>query len=276
MIPLILLALGLGAALTVYELSPRARARVDTFVRAIRSASVAHQTADARLANANAHAVTAVRHTQQANAARQAAAPQTVAPPYTPAEVYADAQAPVAYPPYTPAEVYADAQANAANVATDAAVDQAAAAIEANKDAAKNTAVAAQNAQTEAERQEVVQSAAKVLERENNLASMLDSLGIGQCDVKTYPGVTEQVKDALLAKLRAEGMAVTGDNPWDIDTGKYGVKLRAIWDWRVNKVMLIVTAGKGNVAKDLWVTQIRVSCQDIWDEIDPIMKEVIG
>lgn len=257
MIPLLLLALGLGAALTVYELSPRARARVDTFVRAIRSADAAHQTADRHLGDANANAATAIHHAQQADAALQTS----------------QSTPPAQGTPYTSAEIYADAQTNAAEAATESAVDQAAAAIEANKDAAKNTAIAAQNAQTEAERQEVVQSAAKVIEREKNLTAMLASLGIGQCGVRPYPGVTEQVKDTLLAKLRAEGMAVTGDNPWNIDTGTYGVKLRAIWDWRVNEVKLIVTAGKGTEVipflKD-------VTCQDIWDKIEPIMKEVIG
>ena len=73
MIPLILLALGLGAALTAYELSPQTRSRVDNFVRAIRAADSAHQAADAHLGNANAAASAAVRHAQQAVAPRQAA-----------------------------------------------------------------------------------------------------------------------------------------------------------------------------------------------------------
>ena len=168
-----------------------------------------------------------------------------------------------------PVQDVADAQANAAQAAADAAVDHAAAAIEANQAAALNTAEAAKNAQDEAQRQAAAQSAAKVLEREKKIAAALVSLGVGQCDVKPYPRVTERVKNALLAKLRTEGMVVTGDNPWNIDTRQYNVKLRAVWDPSARVVKLIVTSGKGGLAG-------LVTCKEIWKKIDPIMKEVIG
>lgn len=168
-----------------------------------------------------------------------------------------------------PAQDVADAQANAAQAAADAAVDHAAQAIEANQDAAKNTADAAQNAQTEAQRQEAAQSAAKVVEREQKIAAALASLGIGQCGVRSYSGVTERIKNTLLAKLRSEGMVVTGDNPWNIDTRQYDVKLRAVWNPKVQVVKLIVTAGKGGYFGI-------VTCDEIWKKIDPIMKGVIG
>ena len=307
MIPLILLALGLGAALTAYELSPRTRSRVDAYARAIRSANVAHRAADAHLGNANAVAVTAARHAQQANAARQAAswpaptpppvqwAPQWVpqwAPTPTPvqplppppapmpeptptAPMPAPMPEPLPPPPYAPAPAQdvADAQANAAQVAADEAVEHAAAAIEANQEAAKNTAEAAKIAQTAAEKQAAADSAAKVLERESKIAAALKSLGFGQCGVRKYEHITERAKNALLVKLRAEGMGVTGDNPWNIDTHEYGVRLRAVWDFRVSEVKLIVTAGKGTEVIP-WVK--KVECQDIWNKIDPIMKEVVG
>ncbi len=288
MIPLILLALGLGAALTAYELSPRTRSRVDSFVSAIRSAQAAHQTAEARLGNANAAAATATRRAQQAAAARQAA-PQPSAqwpmqppvqwmpmpmPPVqqTPSPVPMSEPMPLAPPAPSvpaPAQDVADAYANAAQAATDAAVDQAAGAIEANQEAAKNTAEAAQSAQTEAERQAAAQSAAKVLEREKKIAAALASLGVGQCGVNSYPRVTERIKNTLLAKLNSEGMAVTGNNPWNVDTRQRGVKLRAVWDPKRQALKLIVTAGKGGYFG-------LVTCEEIWKKIDPIMKEVIG
>ena len=309
MIPLILLALGLGAALTAYELSPRTQSRVDAYVRAIRSASAAHQAADGHLGNANAAASTAIRHTQQAVASRQAAPAPTSAPvPWSPQWVpqwipTQPSPAPVQpsptsaapepssapLPPYDPAPYdpalyepapsvpvqVADAQANAAQAAADAAVDHAAAAIEANQAAAQNTAEAAKNAQDEAQRQAAAQSAAKVLEREKKIAAALTSLGVGQCGVRSYPRVgggalvTERTKNALLAKLRTEGMGVTGDNPWNIDTREYDVKLRAVWDPKAGVVKLIVTSGKGGYFG-------LVTCEEIWKKIDPIMKEVIG
>ena len=302
MIPLILLALGLGAALTVYELSPRTRSRVDAYARAIRSAHAAHQTADAHLGNANAAAATAARHAQQAAVARQAAprpAPMQPAvqwPPVQPAVQWPPMQPPgqptppastppapmpepasmsLPPPPYEPAPLpvpaqdVADAQANASQAAADAAVDHAAAAIEANQAAAQSTADAAKNAQDEAQRQAAAQSAAKVLERERKIAAALASLGVGQCGVRSYPRVTERVKNALLAKLRTEGMTVTGVNPWSIDTHQYDVKLRAVWDPRAQVVKLIVTAGKGGYLG-------LVTCDEIWNKIDPIMKGVLG
>jgi len=147
------------------------------------------------------------------------------------------------------------------------------AAIETNQVAAQDTADAAKNAQTVAEKQAVADSAAKVLAREGKIAEALKTLGEGQCGVRTYKRVTERVKNALLAKLRAEGMGVTGDNPWDIDTHEYGVKLRAVWDPASAEVKLIVRTGKGTTVIP-WVRS--VTCPDIWKKIDPIMKEVSG
>jgi hypothetical protein len=154
----------------------------------------------------------------------------------------------------------------AARAAADAAVVQAAAAVEENQNAAKNTADAAKNAETEDQRQEAAQSAARVLEREKKIATALATLGVGQCGVKPYRGVTERVKNTLLSKLNAEGMTVTGNNPWNIDTKMHGVKLRAVWDPKAQLLKLIVTTGKG----------FFVTCEAIWERIDPKIKSVIG
>lgn len=282
MIPLILLALGLGAALTAYELSPRTRSRVDAYIKAIRSANAAHQTADAHLA-------TATHYAQQASIATQAEQQQMPMPaqmpphvPWTPPPtVLVPVPVPLApmpvppgpFPPApspppapTPAPP-APAQA-VADVQTDVAVDHTVAANEANQEAAKNTADAAQTAQTDAEKQAVADSAAKVLERKRQIAEALRTLSVGQCGVRTYPRVTERAKNSLLARLRTEGMGVTGDNPWNIDTRQYNVKLRAVWDPRAQAVKLIVTTGRGGLAG-------LVTCEEIWKKIDPIMKDVV-
>lgn len=294
MIPLLLIAIGLGAALTVYELSPRARAHVDSYVRAIRSANEAHQTADAHLETANAIA----RGQQQPSQTPQwmptgpvqwvptgpaqwvpmpvqtpPSAPMQPTPqaPVQPVPVQPVPMepAPMQPVPVQPGPMQPAPMQPAPAPAKDVAVDHAVEAIEANRDAAKNTAEAAKNAQTEAQRQEAAQSAAKVLEREKKIAAALASLGVGQCNVRSYPGVTERTKDTLLAKLRSEGMAVVGDNPWNIDTHEYDVKLRAVWDPKAQVVKLIVTAGKGGYFG-------MVTCAEIWKKIDPIMKGVIG
>jgi len=296
-VPLILIALGLGAALTIYELSPKTRVRVDDYVRAIAAAHASHRAAEVHLSNAGAATATAARHAQRADeAARQAVQPvppfvpqpvpaATLAPapmptptpvlvPPTPAPIpeFVPAAPPSVPPAPTPALDLADAQAGAAQSAADAAVEHVAAATEANQAAAKSTADAAKNAQTQDQRQAVAESAARVDATRSRIAEELRTLGIGQCGVRTYTRVTAGVKATLLAKLRAEGMGIAGNNPWNIDTRKYGVKLRAVWDPEAQIVKLIVTTGRGNEA--IPIIHPRVTCEDIWDEIDPIMRGV--
>ena len=171
--------------------------------------------------------------------------------------------------PQSPGTDGAQTSQEAADVATDHVV----AANEANQTAAQNTAEVAKNAQTPDERQAVSDSAAKVDETSRRIAAALKALGVGQCGVRTYKRVTARVRDALLAKLRSEGMGVTGVNPYNIDTRQYNVRLRAVWDPTTSQVKLIVTTGKGTEVIPFVKS---VTCQDIWDKIDPIMKQVIG
>ena len=287
MVPLILLALGLGAALTMYEFFPRTRARVDSYARAIRSAHAAHRTADARLNSASAATATAAQ-ARQVVAAKQAAARPRLppspmqqpvptrdpapAPTWDPAPTWPPAPAPTPVPSPSPVQDVVDAAAAsqaAADAATDAAVDHVTEANAANQDAAQSTADAAQSAETEAERQTAAQSAARVLEREKKIAQAFANLGVGQCGVRSYTRITPRVKDALLARLRSEGMAVAGSNPWNINTRQYDVKLRAVWDPKGQVLKLIVTSGKGGYLG-------LVTCAEIWKKIDPIMREITG
>ena len=300
MIALVLLALGLGAALTVYELSPTTRSRVDSYVAAIRSAAAAHQAADGHLGNAHAATAAAARLAQRADATRRvppaSRRPQPPQPQPRPAPQWQpqwqpqqppqqqppqqQQPQPVVQPPLpeqvltpasetipSPAQDAVAAQDQQAQAAANVAVDHAAAAIESNQDAAQSTADAAAAAQTEAERQAAAQSAARVLEREQKIAAALASLGVGQCGVRSFPRVNERVKNALITRLRGAGMVVTGDNPWNIDTHEYGVKLRAVWNPKASVLKLIVTSGKGGYLG-------LVTCEEIWKKIDPILKEV--
>jgi hypothetical protein len=162
----------------------------------------------------------------------------------------------------------ADAQLSAAKAATDpvVAVQHTHAATKANQTAAKETAKAGATARTDQQRTDVAQSAAEVVKREQKIADTQEQLGVGQCDVHTYKNVTSKARDALLARLHSNGMVVTGNNPWDIETNTLGVKLRAVWDPRARELKLIVTAGKG------WPA----TCERIWERIDPIIKEITG
>jgi hypothetical protein len=135
----------------------------------------------------------------------------------------------------------------------------------ANQQAAQSTAEAGRIAQTSAERGAVVDSAARVLAREKRIAEALANLGVGQCGLRSYPHVTSQIRDAILDKLHAEGMTVTGENPWDIDTQVAGVKLRAVWDPGTEVLRLIVTA-----------SSILAPCAVIWGRIEPAIRGIIG
>ncbi len=286
MIPLVLLALGLGVALTAYETSSRERSHADDYARAIRGAHAAHQAADTHLSDATVASVAASQHAQAAGALQRAAqhavqaavAEQHVAQGSAPLPAPMPPMPTVPMPPVpippaplqpSPAQDLAASHTEASQVATDVGVDRAVAALAANQAAAQSTAVAAKSAKTPTERSTVAQSAERVIEREKLIAAALSSLGIGQCGIHSYARVTARVKDLLLDKLHGEGMIVTGDNPWNIETHQFDVRLRAIWDPKAQELKLIVTAGRGGYAG-------LVTCDEIWGRVDPIVKGVIG
>jgi hypothetical protein len=164
-----------------------------------------------------------------------------------------------------------DAHLAAASSATDPAVAvwHTHMAAVANQEAARRTSQVVKTSQTEPQRQAAGKSVVAVVEREDRIVAALAKLGVGQCGVRSYSHVTAQVKDALLARLHGEGMAVSGDNPWDIDTRSYGVKLRAVWDSSTSELRLIVTSGEGGALG-------LVTCSAIWGKIDPVLREVVG
>jgi hypothetical protein len=151
----------------------------------------------------------------------------------------------------------------------DQAIDHAIAAKDANQVAVKSTVDMAKAASTPAERSAVAASAGKVLDRDKQIQAALSALGVGQCGVRTYTRVTEQVKDLLLTKLHGLGMPVTGTNPWgpwDIAAHHTpDVNLSAVWNPQAQELKLIVTTGK---------IPFLISCDDIWDKLDPALKSV--
>jgi hypothetical protein len=145
-----------------------------------------------------------------------------------------------------------------------AAIEHTQAADAANKDAAAASATAAANARTPEEHQVATQSTQVAVDRDKQITSIFATLGVGICGVRSYSGISSRVKDALIAQLRDAGMAVRGNNPWDIDPGKFGVKLRAAWDSRSQELKLIVTGGSSDL------------CPLIWLQIEPKIKEARG
>lgn len=240
MVPLILLALGFGAM--AYGLSSRVRSRVDDYARAIRAAHAAHREADVHLANAS-RAVGVERPSRSLGAVASS-------PPSLPA--------PVSTGPVSVTRVNDEVPAAQG-------VDHAIAAKVANQRAAQSTAEAAKAAQTGAERNMAADSANRVIARGKRIEEALASLGVGQCGVRSYDHVTSQIRDAILQKLHTEGMAVTGNDPWDIDTQVAGVKLRAVWDPETLVLKLIVTA-----------SSLFAPCSVIWQRIDSALRGIIG
>jgi len=260
--PLIVLVLGLGAILTAYEFSPRVRSRIDDYARALRTAHEAHRTADGHLARAHQATVIVMQHGARRpgldGALREAPRLAQDSPP-KPSQV----------PFVSPAPMGVDESAGAVQAAGSRAVkhaiEHAIAATVANQQAAQSTADAAEIAQTRTERGAVVESAVRVLERGKRIEEALANLGVGQCGVRSYPRVTAQIRDAILAKLHAEGMTVTGEDPWDIDTQVAGVKLRAVWDPETQVLSLIVTA-----------SSFLAPCAVIWGRIEGALQGIIG
>jgi hypothetical protein len=276
--PLFLIALGLAAVAFSREASAEARTCLDTHMRAIQGALAAQRAAILRLAAARTapDPATAVLHADAAAEANRDAAQQTAdaaQTAQTEAQRQAAAQsaAAVSANAHEITDARADAHLGAAETSPDptVATQHAAEAVEANREAAQQTAEVANVAQTDPQRQVAAQGAAKVDERARRIAAALAKLGVGQCGVRTYAHVTLPIRDALLAKLHGEGMTVTGDNPWDIETHKYSVKLRAVWDPQKQVLKLIVTSGEGGYAG-------LVTCSAIWEKIDPILREVIA
>ena len=85
----------------------------------------------------------------------------------------------------------------------------------------------------------------------------------GKCGVHTYPNITQQKMDLILAALKKDGASVSGNNPWSVDTHKFGVKLQGSWNTSTQVLSIIVTS------KDFFVP-----CSQIWDSIDPLLKGI--
>jgi hypothetical protein len=85
----------------------------------------------------------------------------------------------------------------------------------------------------------------------------------GKCGAHHYGNIDQAKKDAIIHALKASGATVTGNNPWNVDTHKYGIKLQGTWDQASSTLTVIVTA------KDFFVP-----CSKIWDTIDSLIHHI--
>jgi hypothetical protein len=75
-----------------------------------------------------------------------------------------------------------------------------------------------------------------------------------------YESMSRQKVDALLRALRHYGAAVSGDNPWEVDTRQSGVKLRGRLDEAGSSLEITV------VDRDWYVP-----CWTIWRRLDQLI-----
>lgn len=85
----------------------------------------------------------------------------------------------------------------------------------------------------------------------------------GKCGVHHYANISQAKIDQILDALRKNGSTVTGNNPWNVDTHKFGIKLQGTWDSGSQTLSIIVTD------KDFFVP-----CSKIWDTIDPLINHI--
>ncbi len=75
-----------------------------------------------------------------------------------------------------------------------------------------------------------------------------------------YKNINRQKVDALLRALRDGGAAVSGDNPWEVDTHESGVKLRGRLNEDASNLEVTV------VDRDWYVP-----CSMVWHKIDELV-----
>jgi hypothetical protein len=276
MIPLFVIAIVLSAAALATERSPRTRPHRARAARALEDASVAHRASEAHLdaARAAADPATAVEHAQAAAVANQVAANQVSAIAEAAATedqraAAAQGAAAVVDRQDAIAETLVDAHLGVADTAPDpmTAAEHVHEATKVNQATAREAAESAKAAADAAQRAEAAKSAAKVVEREKKIVAAWTKLGVGKCGVHTYDNVTPVQRDAIVAELRRTGMRVTGSNPWDVDTNKAGVKLRAAWNPQTRQLRVII-ADWGMLAE-------LAGCDRVWSEIEPRLREIL-
>lgn len=76
-----------------------------------------------------------------------------------------------------------------------------------------------------------------------------------------YPNMNRERIISVMNDLRQGGLRMSGNNPWEIDTLRHGVRLTA--EWREATSLLAITITNSN-----WY----VSPDDVWKAVDPLME----
>ncbi len=79
----------------------------------------------------------------------------------------------------------------------------------------------------------------------------------------SYDNINRAKVEAIINALEVHGSAVTGQNPWSIDTQKHGVRLEGIWSEETSTLDITVTHAD-------WY----VPSKTLWENIDSLMSQV--
>ncbi|OGR03229.1 MAG: hypothetical protein A2511_06575 [Deltaproteobacteria bacterium RIFOXYD12_FULL_50_9] len=85
------------------------------------------------------------------------------------------------------------------------------------------------------------------------------------CGTHYYENLTKEKIDLIINALKNDGATVIGNNPWDADTVKSGVKLRG--EYNETTMTLAVT-----VTDRDWY----VPCSMVWEKLDSLMHHIQG
>jgi hypothetical protein len=80
---------------------------------------------------------------------------------------------------------------------------------------------------------------------------------------RSYDGINRSQVDEIFNALISRGSKVSGNNPWEIDTDKHGVRLRGIW----NEATLVLSI---TVLDAAWY----VPREAVWEKIDSLMRRL--
>ncbi len=78
-----------------------------------------------------------------------------------------------------------------------------------------------------------------------------------------YDGISREKVEAILGELTARGAAVTGNNPWAVETQKHGVLLRGEWNEATLTLAITITGADWYVPR-----------KAAWETIDSLMRHV--
>ncbi len=86
---------------------------------------------------------------------------------------------------------------------------------------------------------------------------------VNGCGAHRYGNIDRQRVDVMLKALQDGGAAVSGKNPWEVDTRQSGVKLRGRFNEAASSLEVAV------VDRDWYVP-----CSTVWRQIDELMCRI--